>query len=52
MLPYMGDLLARASMLKLGKRLAIAEVSIFSDGTSDNPDPVAHAVATYSIPPR
>ena len=50
--PSPGDLLARASMLKLGKRLAIAEVSIYSDSMSDNSDPVAHAVATYSIPPR
>ena len=48
--PAPADLLARASMLKLGKRLAIAEVSIYSANIDS--DPVAHAVATYSIPPR
>jgi len=47
--PSPADLLARATMLKLGKRLAIAEVSIFSESLDS--DPVAHAVATYSIPP-
>ncbi len=47
--PLPADLLARATMLKLGKRLAVAEVSIHSE-TFDS-DAVAHAVATYSIPP-
>lgn len=41
------DLVAKASLLKLGKRLVIGEVSIFSEG---QPEPVAHVVATYSIP--
>ena len=41
------DLLGKCKLLKLGKSLAIGEVSIFSEGT-DNP--VAHAVGTYSIP--
>jgi uncharacterized protein (TIGR00369 family) len=41
------DLLGKCELLKLGKSLAIGEVSIFSEGT-DNP--VAHAVGTYSIP--
>ena len=42
-----GNLVAEASLLKLGKRLAISEVSIFThkEGTL-----VAHATATYSIP--
>jgi len=44
------DVLARAQMLKLGKRLAVAEVTLFSDNSSRQ-DPVAHATATYSIPP-
>ena len=43
------DLVAKASLLKLGKRLVIGEVSVFSEGESE---PVAHVVATYSIPPR
>ena len=47
--PEPADLLARATMLKLGKRLAVAEVSIYS-GSFDTLK-VAHAVATYSIPP-
>ena len=41
------DVLAAARILKLGKRLAVGEVSLFS-GTS--PDPIAHVTATYSIP--
>ena len=48
--PLPADLLARASMLKLGKRLAIAEASIYSK-TLDS-EPVAHVTATYSIPPQ
>lgn len=35
-------------LLKVGRTLAIGEVSLYSDGT---PDPVAHAVGTYAIPP-
>jgi uncharacterized protein (TIGR00369 family) len=42
------DLLGTCRLLKLGKSLAIGEVSIFSEGIND---PVAHAVGTYSIPP-
>jgi uncharacterized protein (TIGR00369 family) len=37
-----------ASILKLGKRLVVCEVRIYSEG---NPEPVAHATATYAIPP-
>ena len=40
------DLVARGSTIKLGKRLAVIEVSIYSDE-----DIVAHATGTYSIPP-
>ncbi len=43
------DLIADCRLIKVGKRLAIGEVSIHSEGT---PDPVAHAVGTYAIPPR
>ena len=43
------DLLAEARLLKLGKRLAVGEVSI----RSEREDPlVAHVTATYSIPPQ
>ncbi|MGA2056546.1 MAG: PaaI family thioesterase [Bradyrhizobium sp.] len=41
------DVLAAARLLKLGKRLAVGEVSL-SSGAS--PDPIAHVTATYSIP--
>jgi uncharacterized protein (TIGR00369 family) len=41
------DLLAECRLLKLGKRLAVGEVTIFSDGMEE---PVAHAATTYSIP--
>jgi uncharacterized protein (TIGR00369 family) len=41
------DVLAAAKLLKLGKRLAVGEVSLLS-GTS--PEPIAHVTATYSIP--
>ncbi len=44
-----GDLIADAVLLKLGKRLAVCEISLRS---RTNNDLVAHATATYSIPPR
>ena len=45
------DLIAEANLLKLGKRLAVGDVTIFSEsGTRD--EPVAHVTTTYSIPPR
>src|SRR5258707_12963825 len=40
------DMLA-VRLLKLGKRLAVGEINLLS-GTS--PDPIAHAISTYSIP--
>lgn len=43
-----GDLFADATLLKLGKRLAVCEISIRSKATNNL---VAHATATYSIPP-
>lgn len=47
--PGQGDIYADAKLLKLGKRLAVGEVSIFSEGSDE---PVAHVTSTYSIPPR
>jgi uncharacterized protein (TIGR00369 family) len=41
------DLLAEVRLIKLGKRLAVGEISIRSDGEDDL---VAHATSTYSIP--
>lgn len=45
--PAQRDLLAEARLLKLGKRLAVAEVAIRSEAEDEL---VAHATATYSIP--
>lgn len=44
-----GDLYAIGKMLKIGKRLSVTEVSIF---TQSEDTLVAHATATYSIPPN
>ncbi len=41
------DLLAEARLLKLGRRLAVGDVLIFSQG---QPAPVARASLTYSLP--
>lgn len=43
------DLLAEARLLKLGRRLAVGDVLVHSDG---EPLPVARAGLTYSIPPE
>jgi uncharacterized protein (TIGR00369 family) len=43
-----GNVIAEARMLKLGRTLAVGEVSLFSDGS---PELIAHATVTYSIPP-
>lgn len=48
--PEPADVLADARLLKLGKRLAVAEATLFSE-TTGPARPVAHATATYSIPP-
>jgi uncharacterized protein (TIGR00369 family) len=47
--PAPRDLLADAHLLKLGKRLAVGEVTIRSEGEDA---PVAHVTSTYSIPPQ
>jgi uncharacterized protein (TIGR00369 family) len=47
--PEPRDLIGEARLLKLGKRLAVGEVTVFSDGVGEM---VAHATGTYSIPPR
>ncbi len=45
--PANTDLVAKGDIIKLGKRLAVIEVSIFSAD-----EIVAHATGTYSIPPH
>ncbi|MEL7430432.1 MAG: PaaI family thioesterase [Pseudomonadota bacterium] len=44
-----GDLVAQGHLLKLGKRLSVCDISIFN---REDKRLVAHATATYSIPPR
>ncbi|MBW2719023.1 MAG: PaaI family thioesterase [Deltaproteobacteria bacterium] len=46
--PKLADVIAEAEMLKLGKRLAVGQVTMYSVGIDE---PVAHATVTYSIPP-
>ncbi len=47
--PELVDVVAEATLLKLGKRLAVAEVALYSAGSDAV---VAKAQVTYSIPPR
>jgi len=47
--PEPRDMIADCRLLKLGKRLAVGEVSIFSEGSTEV---VCHATGTYSIPDR
>jgi uncharacterized protein (TIGR00369 family) len=43
------DVIGEVQLLKLGRRLAVAEVRIYSESESEL---VAHATCTYSIPPH
>jgi uncharacterized protein (TIGR00369 family) len=47
--PAPGDLRAEGKLLKLGKSLAVGEISIYSE---EGTEPVAHVTTTYSIPPK
>lgn len=49
--PDLVDLVAEASLLKLGRSLALAEVTLWSDRSEpdDARRPVAHATITYSL---
>jgi uncharacterized protein (TIGR00369 family) len=47
--PAQADIVADARLMKIGKRLAVGEVTIYSEGAAD---PVAHVTATYSIPDK
>lgn len=46
--PLQKDLVAEVRILKLGRRLAVAEVALYSEGQDAM---AAHATGTYSIPP-
>ena len=47
--PGRRDLMAECRLLKLGRRLAVGEAALRSDGESEI---VCHATGTYSIPDR
>jgi uncharacterized protein (TIGR00369 family) len=47
--PGAADLIADAKLMKVGKRLAVGEVTLYSAGSDE---PVAHVTATYSIPAK
>ena len=42
-------ILGTCKLMKVGRTLAVGEVALFSEGAEE---PVAHAVGTYSIPPK
>lgn len=46
--PKLTDVMAKTRMLKLGRRLAVVDVDLYSRGETDL---VAKAQVTYSIPP-
>lgn len=41
--------IAECKLMKVGRALAVGEVTLFSEGQDE---PVAHVVGTFSIPPR
>lgn len=43
------DIVGTCHLLKVGKKLIVGEITLYSDGSDV---PVAHATATYSVPPR
>jgi len=47
--PGKGDLIAEARLMKVGKRLIVGEVVVYSDGENE---PVAHVTSTYSVPQK
>lgn len=43
------DIIGVCRLIKVGRALVVGEVNLYSEGGDE---PVAHAVGTYSIPPR
>jgi acyl-coenzyme A thioesterase PaaI-like protein len=41
------DVIAHCNLLKVGSKLVVGEVTLYSDGDEQ---PIAHAVGTYSLP--
>lgn len=46
--PEPTDIIAEGTLLKLGRRLAVCEIALYSPATDEL---VAHVTGTYSIPP-
>ena len=42
------DVIAECRLIKVGKKLIVGEVSLYSDGFDQ---PIAHATGTYALPP-
>ena len=47
--PALADIVADARIIRLGRRLAYAEVQLYSEG---NPEMIAHATGSYAIPAK
>lgn len=47
--PAQRDMIGEVTLIKLGRRLAVGEVALVSEGETEL---AAHATATYSIPPE
>jgi uncharacterized protein (TIGR00369 family) len=47
--PEARDMVSSVSLIRLGRRLAVGEARLYSDGVADV---VAHAIATYALPTR
>jgi uncharacterized protein (TIGR00369 family) len=47
--PEARDMVSSVSLIRLGRRLAVGEARLYSDGADDM---VAHAIATYALPTR
>jgi uncharacterized protein (TIGR00369 family) len=45
--PEPSDMTAAVNLIRVGRRLAVGEVELYSQGA---PDMVAHAIATYALP--
>lgn len=47
--PEPRDVMAHVRLIKIGRRLVVAEVELYSDGIEEM---VAHVTATYALPPK
>ena len=45
--PEPADMTAEVRLIRLGRRLAVGEIELYSEGA---PEMVAHAIATYALP--